>query len=41
MKIKKTWRTGRQKGLSDAILDRIMLNEKRIKDMADAIRAIN
>jgi glutamate-5-semialdehyde dehydrogenase len=28
---------GKQKGLSDSVLDRIMLNEKRIQDMADAI----
>ena len=28
---------GKQKGLSDSVLDRIMLNEKRIKDMSDAI----
>lgn len=28
---------GREKGLSDSVLDRIMLNEKRIIDMSDAI----
>lgn len=28
---------GREKGISEAILDRIMLNEKRIQDMAHAI----
>ena len=28
---------GKQRGLSDSVLDRIMLNEKRIKDMSDAI----
>ena len=29
---------GKNKGLSDSVLDRIMLNEKRIEDMAAAIR---
>lgn len=28
---------GREKGLSESVLDRILLNEKRIHDMADAI----
>lgn len=31
---------GRSKGLSEAILDRIMLNEKRIEDMAEAIHLL-
>lgn len=31
---------GKAKGLSDSILDRIMLNEKRIEDMASAIRLL-
>ena len=31
---------GKQKGLSDSILDRIMLNEKRVDDMAAAIRLL-
>lgn len=31
---------GREKGLSESVLDRIMLNEKRIHDMADAIRLL-
>ncbi|WP_062104926.1 glutamate-5-semialdehyde dehydrogenase [Bacillus niameyensis] len=31
---------GKMKGLSDAVLDRIMLNEKRIEDMASAIRLL-
>lgn len=31
---------GRQQGLPKAMLDRLLLNEKRIKDMADAIRKI-
>ena len=31
---------GKQKGLSDSVLDRIMLNEKRIKDMSEAIRQL-
>ncbi|RSK52061.1 glutamate-5-semialdehyde dehydrogenase [Bacillus canaveralius] len=31
---------GKQKGISEAILDRIMLNEKRIDDMAHAIRQL-
>jgi glutamate-5-semialdehyde dehydrogenase len=33
-------RKGKQKGLSDAVLDRIMLNQKRIQDMAHAIRLL-
>ena len=31
---------GREKGLSDSVLDRIMLTEKRIADMSDAIRLL-
>lgn len=31
---------GKAKGLSDSVLDRIMLNEKRIEDMAAAIRLL-
>ncbi len=31
---------GRSKGLTDAVLDRIMLNEKRIQDMAHAIKLL-
>lgn len=31
---------GKNKGLSDSVLDRIMLNEKRIKDMSEAIRLL-
>ncbi|WP_338452166.1 glutamate-5-semialdehyde dehydrogenase [Niallia oryzisoli] len=31
---------GKQKGLSDSVLDRIMLNEKRIKDMSEAIQQL-
>lgn len=31
---------GKRKGLSDAVLDRIMLNQKRIQDMAHAIRLL-
>ena len=31
---------GKMKGLSDSVLDRIMLNEKRIEDMAAAIRLL-
>lgn len=34
---KKDLEEGKKSGLSDSILDRIMLNEKRIHDMADAI----
>lgn len=32
--------SGRENGLSDSVLDRIMLNEKRIQDMAEAIRLL-
>lgn len=31
---------GKQKGLSESVLDRIMLNEKRIKDMSEAIQQL-
>lgn len=31
---------GKENGLSDAVLDRIMLNEKRIQDMAHAVRLL-
>jgi glutamate-5-semialdehyde dehydrogenase len=31
---------GRRRGLSESVLDRIMLNEKRIQDMADAIELL-
>jgi glutamate-5-semialdehyde dehydrogenase len=31
---------GKEKGLPDGVLDRIMLNEKRIHDMAEAIRLL-
>ncbi len=31
---------GREKGLSDAMLDRLMLNESRIKGIADALREV-
>ncbi len=31
---------GREKGLSDAMLDRLMLDDKRIKGMADALREV-
>lgn len=31
---------GREKGLSDAMLDRLMLDEKRIKGIADALREV-
>lgn len=33
-------RVGEEKGLSKAMLDRLMLNEKRIKDMAEGVRQI-
>lgn len=33
----KDLKDGKEKGISDAVLDRIMLNEQRIQDMADAI----
>ena len=32
--------SGKENGLSESVLDRIMLNEKRIQDMADAIRLL-
>src|SRR5512138_2746585 len=31
---------GREKGLSDAMLDRLMLNDSRIKGMADGLREV-
>ncbi|RST73072.1 glutamate-5-semialdehyde dehydrogenase [Siminovitchia acidinfaciens] len=31
---------GREKGLTDSILDRIMLNEQRVQDMSDAIKLL-
>lgn len=37
---KKDLEAGKKNGLSDAILDRIMLNEKRIEDMATGIEQI-
>ncbi|MFD1706594.1 glutamate-5-semialdehyde dehydrogenase [Siminovitchia sediminis] len=37
---KKDLEDGRKKGLSEAILDRIMLDDKRIQDMAHAIRLL-
>jgi glutamate-5-semialdehyde dehydrogenase len=37
---KKDLEDGKLRGLSDSVLDRIMLNEKRIQDMADAIRLL-
>jgi glutamate-5-semialdehyde dehydrogenase len=37
---KKDLEDGKQKGLSESVLDRIMLNEKRIHDMADAINLL-
>jgi glutamate-5-semialdehyde dehydrogenase len=33
-------RVGEEKGLSKAMLDRLMLNEKRIRDMAEGVRQI-
>lgn len=36
----KDLKQGREKGLSDSVLDRIMLNEKRIEDMSAAIRLL-
>lgn len=36
----KDLQAGKEKGMSDAILDRIMLNENRLKDMAHAIRLL-
>lgn len=32
--------SGKEKGISEAVLDRIMLNEQRIKDMAHAIKLL-
>jgi glutamate-5-semialdehyde dehydrogenase len=32
---------GRKKGLNNSLLDRLLLNEKRIKDMADGLRAVS
>ncbi|WP_053363713.1 glutamate-5-semialdehyde dehydrogenase [Bacillus sp. FJAT-27251] len=37
---KKDLQMGKEKGLSDAVLDRIMLNEKRIHDMSEAIQLL-
>lgn len=37
---KKDLEAGKQNGLNDSVLDRIMLNEKRIGDMAEAIRLL-
>lgn len=37
---KKDLEAGKENGLSDSVLDRIMLNEKRIKDMAEAIHLL-
>ncbi|WP_175638664.1 glutamate-5-semialdehyde dehydrogenase [Metabacillus schmidteae] len=37
---KKDLEAGKKNGLSDSVLDRIMLNEKRIHDMAEAIRLL-
>lgn len=37
---KKDLVAGKENGLSDSVLDRIMLNEKRIQDMVDAIRLL-
>ncbi len=36
----KDLQAGKERGLSDSILDRIMLNEKRIEDMARAIKLL-
>lgn len=36
----KDLQAGRERGLSEAVLDRIMLNEKRIKDMSHAIKLL-
>src|SRR3954452_23254116 len=33
----KDLQNGKQKGLSESVLDRIMLNKQRIQDMSDAI----
>ncbi|UGB32124.1 glutamate-5-semialdehyde dehydrogenase [Metabacillus sp. B2-18] len=37
---KKDLEAGKQNGLNDSVLDRIMLNEKRIGDMSEAIRLL-
>jgi glutamate-5-semialdehyde dehydrogenase len=37
---KKDLQEGKANGLSDAVLDRIMLNEKRIQDMSEAIQLL-
>ncbi|KKK37871.1 gamma-glutamyl phosphate reductase [Mesobacillus campisalis] len=37
---KKDLQLGKENGLSDAVLDRIMLNEKRIHDMSEAIQLL-
>lgn len=37
---KKDLEAGKKNGLTDSVLDRIMLNEKRIHDMAEAIRLL-
>ncbi|TXL64437.1 glutamate-5-semialdehyde dehydrogenase [Cerasibacillus terrae] len=37
---KRDLQIGKENGLSEAILDRIMLNEKRIQDMSDAIQLL-
>ncbi len=37
---KKDLEAGKVKGLTDSVLDRIMLNEKRIQDMSDAIQML-
>lgn len=36
----KDLQAGKERGLSDGILDRIMLNEKRIEDMSEAIKLL-
>ena len=37
---KKDMEFGREKGLSDAMLDRLMMNADRVKAMADGVRAV-
>ena len=37
---KKDMEFGRNKGLSDAMMDRLMLDEDRIKGMCDGLRAV-
>src|SRR5665811_477790 len=32
---------GREKGLSEALLDRLLLTEERVKGMADGVRAVS